>query len=79
MAPLCLTSAQAVGLLVVALCTLCVWRCYFSPIRDTPGPFAASFTRLWHVGHIIKGDQNLKLIRLHDKHGMPVFMALISQ
>ncbi|CAG2000634.1 unnamed protein product [Fusarium graminearum] len=36
---------------------------------DIPGPFAASFTRLWHMNHILKGDQNLELIRLHEKLG----------
>lgn len=75
LAPLGLTWTQALGLLVVALCTLCVWRRYFSPISDIPGPFAASFTRLWHVRHILKGDQNLELIRLHDKHGAPVILT----
>jgi hypothetical protein len=67
-----LSSTQVLGLLVIALATLCVWRRYFSPISNVPGPFAASFTRLWHVRHILKGDQNLEVIRLHDKHGASV-------
>ena len=53
-----------------ALSSLLLWRRYFAPISDIPGPFAASFTRLWHMHRILKGDQNLELIRLHAKHGM---------
>lgn len=63
-------SLQVFGLIVVGLLTLCVWRRYFSPISDIPGPFAASFTRLWHIKRILNGKQNLDLISLHDEHGM---------
>ncbi|KAJ4245776.1 hypothetical protein NW762_013900 [Fusarium torreyae] len=58
-----------VGAGVVGLLSLLVWRRYFAAISDIPGPFAASFTRLWHMNRILKGDQNLELIRLHEKHG----------
>ena len=64
-----LTWLQLAGLLIVALLTLCVYRRYLSPISDVPGPALASVTRLWHIRNIIKGDQNLELIRLHDQHG----------
>lgn len=57
------------GTAIVGLFTLLVWRRYFSPISDVPGPFVASFTRLWHMHRILKGDQNLELIRLHETHG----------
>ncbi|KAK1753120.1 benzoate 4-monooxygenase cytochrome P450 [Echria macrotheca] len=70
-----LTTPQFAGLVAVAVLTLCVWRRYFSPISDIPGPFAASFTRIWHILRILKGDQNLELIRLHDKHGHFVRIA----
>lgn len=43
-----------------------------SSISDVPGPFAASFTRLWHIFCIAAGDQNLRLIQLHDKLGAPI-------
>ena len=65
-----LSSPQIAGLLAIALLTLCVSRRYLSSISDIPGPFAASFTRIWHIQRILKGDQNLELIRLHDKHGV---------
>lgn len=47
-----------------------VWRKCFSTISDVPGPFLASFTRLWHLVRIFIGDQNLRMIELHDKHGL---------
>jgi hypothetical protein len=53
----------------ISLLSLLIWRRYFSVISDIPGPFAASFTRLWHMHRILKGDQNLELIRLHEQHG----------
>ncbi|KAI4931464.1 hypothetical protein J4E85_004057 [Alternaria conjuncta] len=53
----------------ISLLTLLTWRWYFAAISDIPGPFAASFTRLWHMHRILRGDQNLELIRLHEQHG----------
>lgn len=49
-----------------------VWRKYFYNISDVPGPFLASFTLLWHLVRIFIGDQNLRMIELHDKHGVSV-------
>ncbi|CEI63369.1 hypothetical protein FVEN_g102 [Fusarium venenatum] len=60
-------SVLAAG--IIGLLSLIVWRRHFAAISDIPGPFAASFTRLWHMNRILKGDQNLELIRLHEKHG----------
>lgn len=54
----------------LAVFSLIIWRRYLSPISDIPGPYLASFTRLWHIIRIFVGDQNLRLIELHDKHGM---------
>ncbi|KAK7917833.1 cytochrome P450 [Apiospora marii] len=54
---------------VTLLLVLGTWRRYWSPISHIPGHLAASFTRLWHMHRILKGDQNTELIRLHEKHG----------
>ena len=62
----------------VSLLTLLTWRRYFSAISDIPGPFAASFTRLWHMHRILKGDQNLELIRLHQQHGKLIRCVRLS-
>lgn len=67
-APLFTWPAIAVQLLI-AILSLLVWRRYLSPLADIPGPFVASFTRWWHIRRILIGDQNLELVRLHEKHG----------
>lgn len=66
---------QFICLILIFVLSLCVWRRYFSDLNNIPGPFFASFTRLWHINRILKGDQNLELIRLHDKHGHFVRIA----
>lgn len=68
-------ASQVVGSLLVAVLSILFWRRYLSPLRDIPGPFAASLTRLWHMKRILKGDQNLELIRLHEEHGHFVRIA----
>lgn len=60
---------QVAGLSVLGLLTLCIWRLYLHPLSDVPGPFAARLTRLWLIFRILKGDQNLTLVRMHDKYG----------
>lgn len=57
-----------VSLFLVLICTLLLHRRY-SMLGDIPGPFVASFTRLWHVRHILIGDQNLQLVKLHKELG----------
>ncbi|KAJ0117715.1 Pisatin demethylase [Diaporthe amygdali] len=68
-------ALQVLGSVLVAVLSILIWRRYLSPLRDIPGPFAASFTRLWHMKRILKGDQNLELIRLHEKYGHFVRIA----
>jgi hypothetical protein len=46
-----------------------VYYRYLSPISDIPGPFLASFSRLWLVGSIVRGKCPVELSGLHDKHG----------
>lgn len=60
--------STALALLVSKL----IWRRYFTSISDVPGPFLASFTRLWHIVRIAKGKQNFDIIKLHDELGMPM-------
>ncbi|KIW04443.1 uncharacterized protein PV09_04709 [Verruconis gallopava] len=44
-------------------------RRYFSPISDIPGPFVASFSRLWQLYHIFDGHTELATIKAHEKYG----------
>lgn len=60
---------------VVLLITIIVYRRYFSPLRDIPGPFWASFSRLWHLSITIDGNQNEQLTQAHEKYGHFVRLA----
>ncbi|OAQ57802.1 cytochrome P450 [Pochonia chlamydosporia 170] len=60
----------AVSILIGAIILLILThRRYSTAISDIPGPFLASFTRLWHIKHLISGDHHLQVVRLHENHG----------
>lgn len=59
----------------LTLLTVILYRRYFSPISDVPGPFFASFTRLWHISQVIKGRQGHRFLELHQKYGPFVRIA----
>lgn len=63
---LCVVAAVQ---LIIGAVSLLVWRRYFSPLSDLPGPFFASLSRLWYVKHILTGDHDIQLVDLHEKHG----------
>jgi len=58
--------------------TTIIYRRFFSPIRNIPGPAFASISRFWHIYHIIKGDQNLALIKQHEKHGKQKMTGMMA-
>lgn len=60
--------------LTVVLVTI-IRRRYFSPLSHIPGPFLASFSRLWHMRYIIRGDQQIVLAKAHEKYGPFVRIA----
>lgn len=47
----------------------CIWYHYMSPISDIPGPFLASFSRLWLIRTLRNGRGASELVELHEKHG----------
>lgn len=57
------------GSLGLGIISLVIYRRYFMPLKTVPGPFLASFTRLWHIRQIAAGNLNLQLAKLHDEHG----------
>ena len=58
------------ALVLVALVVRAILRGYWTPIRDIPGPFLASFSKLWQVYQLWKGHIEEELIHLHKKHGI---------
>ncbi|KAJ0412965.1 cytochrome P450 [Aspergillus carlsbadensis] len=67
--------ALTITFITASLTVLLLRRRYQSPLTDIPGPFLASFTRLWHVIRIFAGDINAVSIREHEKHGPFVRIA----
>lgn len=53
---------------VLILCYLSYVRCA-TPLRRVPGPFLASFSRLWKLQKTLRGDFERTNIDLHRKYG----------
>lgn len=64
-----MTWPVLVAQLCVCLASVVIYRRHCMPNSNIPGPFIASFTRLWHAYHLLVGDFNIKLLELHAKHG----------
>ncbi|KAK7710787.1 hypothetical protein SLS64_005692 [Diaporthe eres] len=60
---------------LVLLVTVIIYRRHFSPLKDIPGPFWASFSRLWHIRITLDGNQNEQLTQAHEKYGHFVRLA----
>lgn len=60
---------------LVLLITVIIYRRHFSPLKDIPGPFWASFSRLWHIRITLDGNQNEQLTQAHEKYGHFVRLA----
>jgi hypothetical protein len=61
--------------LVVTFVVRALYKRYASPLRKYPGPFLASFTRLWKVKSTASGRTHLEHIELHRKYGPVVRIA----
>lgn len=55
---------------LAALVFIVLRRRYFTGISDISGLFFASFSLLWQLYHIVKGDIDRSLAELHEKYGM---------
>ncbi|KAF1812842.1 cytochrome P450 [Eremomyces bilateralis CBS 781.70] len=59
----------------IALCAtcfvfgVCVRRRYFSSVSDIPGPFLASFSKLWQLYHVWDGHTEAATLKAHEKYG----------
>ncbi|GAB1318473.1 Pisatin demethylase [Madurella fahalii] len=70
-----ITPGSLISLAVITLLTVLVKRRYFSPLSDIPGPFFASFTRLWQIITLIRGDSLNVFYDLHQRYGPFVRVA----
>jgi hypothetical protein len=70
-----LTPSSLLALAGLSIVTVAVKRRYFSPLSDIPGPFLASFTRLWQVVDVMRGDSLRSFHDLHQKYGPFVRVA----
>lgn len=61
--------ASIVGLLLAWFLGSCIWYRYLSPISDIPGPFLASFSRLWLIQSLLRGRSAIELSELHERYG----------
>ncbi|KAI0127595.1 cytochrome P450 [Xylariales sp. AK1849] len=68
-------AVQALILVGTVISLTIVRRRYFSPISSVPGPFLASFSRLWHLRQIWRGDQQIAVAKQHEKYGPFVRIA----
>jgi hypothetical protein len=57
------------GLIFAWFLASCIWYRYASPISDIPGPFLASFSRLWLIQALRRGRAPRELADLHEKYG----------
>jgi hypothetical protein len=70
-----LTPGFLIGLVAITILTVLIKRRYFSPLSDIPGPFFASFTRLWQIVTLVQGDSVNVFYDLHQKYGPFVRVA----
>ncbi|VBB82151.1 Putative cytochrome P450 E-class, group I [Podospora comata] len=72
---LTLSWTLAIQILLATITSIIIYRRHLHPLSSIPGPPFASISRLWHIYHILKGDQNLQLVSLHNKYGHFVRLA----
>ena len=70
-----LSLSALLSLAIAVVLAVVIKRRYFSPLSDIPGPFLASFTRLWQAATMVKGDSLVVFYNLHQKHGPFVRVA----
>ncbi|KAH8911608.1 cytochrome P450 [Coniochaeta sp. PMI_546] len=70
-----LVAAHWILVAVSLFVTRALYKRYASPLRKYPGPFLASFSRLWKVISTASGRTHLEHIELHRKYGPVVRIA----
>jgi hypothetical protein len=68
-------KGNILSVLVLFFVTRAIFRRYFHPLANYPGPFICSVTRLWKVWSVYKGHTELDFIDLHRRYGSIVRVA----
>ncbi|KAK6074257.1 cytochrome p450 oxidoreductase [Seiridium cupressi] len=61
--------------ILALLSSIVVYRRYFSSLSGIPGPFWASFSRIWHIWVTLQGNQNEQITEAHKRYGPFVRLA----
>lgn len=69
MALLGLVFALPLAYILLSFAYQIVYYRFLHPLRDFPGPFWASVTRLWITYHNVKGDEPMTFQQLHRRYG----------
>ncbi|KAF6836431.1 benzoate 4-monooxygenase cytochrome p450 [Colletotrichum plurivorum] len=62
-------SALALGLGLLVVAAICIYRLYFHPYAKYPGPWLAKLTSWYSVYHTYIGDLHVDIWRCHEKYG----------
>jgi len=70
-------SATSLGLssLLAYLIYITIYRIFFHPLRNVPGPFLARLSKLWLAWHVRKGQSHVHFPKLHARYGPIVRIA----
>jgi hypothetical protein len=60
---------------LVYILRISIYRLYFHPLKNHPGPFLARLTSLPDVYHAYRGDKHIHFLHLHAKYGSIVRFA----
>jgi hypothetical protein len=74
-AALAILTTHWAAILLSSILLRSLYKRYASPLRQYPGPFLASITRLWKVKSTASGRTHLDHIALHRKYGPVVRIA----
>ena len=68
-------SALALAALAATTIYVAVYRLFFHPLANVPGPWLARITKWWLVLQVRKGRSNIFMPELHKKYGRIVRIA----
>lgn len=64
-----ITFSAAACYLTGVYSSLLLYRAFFHPLRNIPGPFLARLSSFWYTTQVLNADAPEKLLKLHEKYG----------